>query len=146
MYPVCAACERERESLQDFCPCGHRFAVGEDEDAANLRPLFVKWLVLSGAEPYAKSVSGNTPFHVAVTSGHMPVIESMYEHGCAAISVKGFCGDTPLHMVAADGNEEVCTWLLEHRADQVRTPRPGPFGARELGVAPITPRMPRWLW
>ena len=65
----------------------------------------------------ARGDRGNTPLHMAASSGHFPVVQYLCEQG-ADKEARGNNDITPLHMVAEKGQLSVVQYLCEQGADK----------------------------
>ena len=59
---------------------------------------------------------GNTPLHLASSSGHIEVVEFIVEKGCD-VNVKNYDGNTPLHLATISQQLEVIKYLVDNGAN-----------------------------
>lgn len=88
-------------------------------------------LLSNGADPLARSVHGDTPLHVAVKHGSLPVVGALLAHaheraavagagphdGAQRIAPRNAQGDTPLHVGARHGQIKAVEALAAAGAD-----------------------------
>lgn len=74
------------------------------------------WLLEHGADPNAVfAVNGETPFHAAARTGHLPLAESLLAHG-GRVDTRRADGKTPYAIAELSGKREMAAWLLAQGA------------------------------
>lgn len=93
-----------------FAAKGHQHYHGQQLIQTPPAPLIMGYLIACGADVHARSCTGLTPLHEAMSA---EAARLLLDHG-ADVSSTSINGDTPLHY--AD-NAAIATVLLEHGAD-----------------------------
>jgi ankyrin repeat protein len=69
-------------------------------------------LLSRGANIEAKSMSVNTPLHIAATMDHLPVVEALLSGGADILAANNQ-GHLPIHYAMSQGRSEVSKCLLQ---------------------------------
>lgn len=63
-------------------------------------------LAVSTASVHKHNMERDTPLHLAICSGSLPVVEELLKHGCDLLA-RNANGVTPVHLAAKSGNAEL---------------------------------------
>ena len=74
--------------------------------------LIIQYLLYNGWEPQIKDIDGNTPFHVACSNDHLPVVKYFIDNNYVDKNIKGFKERTLLHYACYEGYLPIIEYLI----------------------------------